>query len=458
MKRWLLFIASFAIALGSLAAQTPGPARYVILITIDGMRGDYIAAHNPHGLKIPHLRDLIARGSVSARTISVFPTLTGTAHTSLVTGARAIRHGILGNNRFDPSIWAWDEDNYDRQPPYRDHALIKTPTLWSVARSKGLKTAAVAWPQTFGGPIDYALDILPARTTDESHARIVKSASPGWFDNIEARLGTVAALDGRMADHWKATVAAQIVREFHPAFMAVHFSITDAAQHAEGPGTPNALAAVEESDQNIGILLAAIDGAGLRDRTVIFVTGDHGFVQMHTQLAINLPLVEAGLIERDPQGHPRWQAIVAPNRGLGSLYLKDPKDQTVLGRAREALERYEAQYPGRFRLLSRAELDRMGADRDALLGVEPTLGYVLDARLGPPFAMAHERAAGHGYSPELPDMQTGLIVAGAGIRRGVVLPVTQTIDVAPTIAQILGLDLGNTDGRPIVGVLEREKK
>lgn len=277
---------------------------------------------------------------------------------------RAIRHGILGNNQFDPSIWAWDEDNYDRQPPYRDHSLIKVPTLWSAARSRGLKTAAVAWPQTFGGPIDYAL----------------------------------------------------------------------------------------------GILLAAIDGAGLRDRTVIVVTGDHGFVQMHTQLAINLPLVEAGLIERDPQGHPRWQAIVAPNRGLGSLYLKDPKDQSVLRRAREALERYEAQYLGRFRLLSRAELDRMGADRAALLGVEPTLGYVLDARLGPPFAMAHDRAAGHGYSPELSDMQTGLIVAGTGIRRGVVLPVTQTIDIAPTIARILGLDLGSTDGRAIVGVLEREKK
>src|SRR5579872_6882140 len=75
------------------------PARHVVLATIDGMRGDYLSEADRYHLNIPHLRELMRGGSYSGHTISVFPTLTGTAHTSLVTGTGAAKHGILGNNR-----------------------------------------------------------------------------------------------------------------------------------------------------------------------------------------------------------------------------------------------------------------------------------------------------------------------------------------------------------------------
>jgi hypothetical protein len=126
----------------------------------------------------------------------------------------------------------------------------------------------------------------------------------------------------------------------------------------------------------------------------------------------------------------------------------------VGARAREALTKYEGRYPGRFRIVERAELDRWGADADAVLGIEPAPGYVVDARLSPPFAQAHNRAAGHGYSPTTPGMETGLIMCGAGVRRGVQLPETRTLDVAPTIAALLGLELAKAEGQPIAGALK----
>ena len=449
-----IFIAALLTAGVTLQAQAPGPVRHVVLITIDGMRGDYLGDADRYQLKIPNLRRLMREGSSSPRTISVFPTLTGTAHTALVTGVGAMKHGILGNNKFDPSTWVYAPDtvdNYDAQPPYRDHADIKVPTLWTTARAKGLKTAAIGWPQTAGGPIDYRIDIAAAATADESHQRIVRSASPGWLDRVEQVLGPLQPVDGRMADHLKARVASEILKQFKPSLTAIHFSITDAVQHANGPLTPAAFAAMEETDQNVGDLLAAIAASGLAPSTDVFVTGDHGFLPMHTELAINLPLVEAGLITKGGDGHPAWTAIVAPNRGLGSLYVKDHSAATI-ARARQALEKYAVEYPRRFRILERAELDQWGADRDAVLGVEPTPGYVLDARLASPFAQPHARAAGHGYRPDTPGMETGLIAYGADVRAGWVLPVTNTIDVAPTIAMILGLELPQAEGKPIVGL------
>ena len=425
-----------AAALATTHAQAPR-AKHVILVTIDGMRGDYLAAGDPYRLKIPTLRRLMQDGCVSERTLSVFPTLTGTAHTTLVTGVPAARHGILGNNRFDASVWTWDRDNYDFQPPFRDFADVRAETLWAAARARGLRTAAIGWPQTAGGPIDFRTEIPVGRPTDTI-------------------LGSITAADIRMADHYKALVAAETLLTMQPAFMAVHFSQTDSVQHALGPGTPEALVALEDTDANLAIVVAAAARSGSAADISLIVTGDHGFLPLHTELAINLPLVDAGLIKRGAaSGAPDWQAIVAPNRGLGSLYVRDGVDRTaVVARARSAIEAYAQKYPGRFRIVERAELDRWGADAGAAIGIEPTAGYVLDARLSPPFAQAHSRAAGHGYSPTTPGMETGLVMFGAGVRSGVRLPETRTLDIAPTIAVLLGVDLPKAEGQPIAGALK----
>ena len=102
--------------------------RRVVLVTIDGMRGDYLGNADAYQLRIPNLRRLMHEGSYSPRTLSVFPTLTGTAHTALVTGTGAMKHGILGNNKFDPTTWVYRDDNpdnYDLQPAFRDYADIR---------------------------------------------------------------------------------------------------------------------------------------------------------------------------------------------------------------------------------------------------------------------------------------------------------------------------------------------
>src|SRR5205807_755903 len=69
--------------------------RRVVLVTIDGMRGDYLGNADAYQIRIPNLRRLMHEGSYSPGTLSVFPTLTGTAHTALVTGTGAMKHGIL---------------------------------------------------------------------------------------------------------------------------------------------------------------------------------------------------------------------------------------------------------------------------------------------------------------------------------------------------------------------------
>lgn len=72
---------------------------------------------------------------------------------------------------------------------------------------------------------------------------------------------------------------------------------------------------------------------------------------------------------------------------------------------------------------------------------------------GAPFVTASTGKGQHGFLPTEPRMHTGLVAAGAGIRRAVVVPLARQVDVAPTVAALLGMTMDGVDGVPMVGIL-----
>jgi predicted AlkP superfamily pyrophosphatase or phosphodiesterase len=122
-----------------------------LLISIDGMRPDYVTQADEHHLRIPTLRHILTAGTFADGVIGVLPTVTYPSHTTLITGVWPEEHGILNNQCFDPErklsgAWYWYADQ------------IKVPTLWSAAHDSGLRTASVGWPVTVDATsIDYDL-------------------------------------------------------------------------------------------------------------------------------------------------------------------------------------------------------------------------------------------------------------------------------------------------------------
>ena len=56
---------------------------------------------------------------------------------------------------------------------------------------------------------------------------------------------------------------------------------------------------------------------------------------------------------------------------------------------------------------------------------------------------------GHGYLPTHPSMRPALVLSGAGIVKGTRLGQVRNVDVAPTIASLLGVTLSNVEGTGI---------
>src|SRR3989442_4442883 len=129
-------------------AQGPPPSPLLLIVSVDGLRPDYVTAADTHGLKIPALRRFLKEGAFAEGVVGVVPTTTYPSHTTLLTGVWPATHGIYANTVFDPTpagdrSWFWYAED------------IKVPTLWDAAAKAGWKRARVTWPGTAGAAGDW---------------------------------------------------------------------------------------------------------------------------------------------------------------------------------------------------------------------------------------------------------------------------------------------------------------
>ena len=434
------------------AARPPLPAaRHVVLISIDGLRPDYYLPGPARQTSMPALDTLRERGSWAEGVIGQFPSLTYPSHTSIITGTRPATHGIVQNTHFSPDGGGgW----------YFDAAELKVQTLWDAARAAQLTTAAVSWPVSVGARIDYLLPETNQAPRDTTWLDLMRRQStPGLVDAVVDRLGGFepnANRDYRQRDRFSTAAAAVILEKYRPNLLLVHLVEADTAQHQFGPNSPQALEALERVDAAVAAIVGAIEAAGITNETAVIITGDHGFYRVHSALQPNVALREAGLLQVDEAGRiTAWQAMAHRS----AIRLKDPADAAVAARVETLFRNLaDGRYRGLFRIVDRAEIARRGGDPEALLFLEPIEGYTTAAGTSGGFLVASARHGDHGYTPDAPAMHTGLIMAGAGVATGIAMPLARQIDIAPTVARLLGLALPHAEGVAMVGVIRNAER
>lgn len=101
----LLLICVIALSSFNISAQQrtkASQAKRALVISLDGLDGRYLSKPDKYNLRIPTLRRLMRDGVSSQTVIAVYPTVTYPNHTTMVTGAYPARHGIFGNDLFEP--------------------------------------------------------------------------------------------------------------------------------------------------------------------------------------------------------------------------------------------------------------------------------------------------------------------------------------------------------------------
>ena len=423
------------------------PIPMVVLVSIDGLKPEYVIEADRFGLKIPYLRRLQREGALARAVTGVIPTVTYPSHTTLLTGVSPERHGILANTPFDPlgrnqGGWYWYAED------------IEAPTLWEACRRAGLKTASVDWPVSVGAPVDWNIVQMWRAGTPDDRKLIRALSTPGLLDEAEEALGsypegydyTVAA------DRRRAAFSAWILEQKRPRFQTVYFAGLDSVQHEYGPDSREALAALEQIDAALGVVMNAAKRVG-EGRTVVAVVSDHGFLPIRSELRLNAALREAGLIRVDERGRVvDWRAMTWGSGGSGAIMLRDPADGEARQMVRQLLERLVADPAGGLlAFYAKGDPARAGAFPAAefVVGTRPNfyLGGGLDGPVIQLLRKGDHSGGGHGFLPTLPAMDSAFFIAGAGIPAGRDLGRIDMRDIAPTLAAILRVSLPDAEGR-----------
>ncbi len=421
------------------------PPAPVVLISIDGLKPDYVIEADKNGLKVPNLRRLVSEGAYSTGVIGVLPTVTYPSHTTLVTGVSPAKHGVIANTPFDPfgkniSGWYWYAED------------LKTPTLWDAARAAGMVTASVDWPATVSANITYNIPQYWRAGTPDDRKLTRALSTPGLLTEIERVVGNYP--EGKdystEADERRVLFNVYLLEKKKPRFQTVYFSALDHEQHDFGPYSPQAKAALERIDTLVGKVREAAEKGG-GGSAVICVASDHGFALTEHEVRLNAALRDAGLIEVDKSGVIRsWRAFAWSSAGSAAVLLKDAGDEDARKKVRAVLTGLLADPAnGLLKIYEGNALKALGGFPDAAFVVGARPGYYLGGGHDGPILRAGKRGGTHGFLPEVAEMNSAFFIAGPGVPKGRNLGQIDMRDIAPTLAGILKVALPGAEGRDL---------
>lgn len=256
MKKYLLWIATAALLLSGCAAPSVAPrlqpppaaitfqpvlatatsappeatviatatsrilAERVLIISIDGLRADV-----PNQFDMPNTYALMQSGAYATSARTIYPSSTLPSHASMLTGMCPTKTGVDWNDYIP------------------ENGFANGPSIFEIAHNAGLQIVMVVGKEKL-------VQLTPPENIDS-------------FDYVNDRDSLVAE-----------RAVLRIAEGFD--LMFVHLPLVDGLGHEYGWMSPNYITGAYRADEAIGVLLTALDEAGIRQGTLVIVTADHG--------------------------------------------------------------------------------------------------------------------------------------------------------------------------------------
>jgi predicted AlkP superfamily pyrophosphatase or phosphodiesterase len=414
--------------------------RVVVVISLDGFPAYALA--DPR-LPIPTLRKLMREGTVAASMKPVNPTVTWPNHTAIVTGVDASKHQVL----FNGLLTRPNNDGPPKIEPGRDkEIMVHAPTIYDLAHEAGLTTAQVDWVAIYHAKsINWQFGELPDPDGEIEKEMVAKGMVTR--EQLEKFEDSSQAWQDQM---WT-NAAVEILERHRPNLLLFHLLTLDDINHEYGPMTGASLTAMAYLDSEVKRILDTLQSTGTADRTTLLIVSDHGFRSFKHKIHANALLRQSGVVSGQ-----KGKAWAVAEGGTAMIFVaNDERRADLILKIKDLFKSAE----GVDRVYAKEEFSKLGlpvreqSDQapDLVLAAKPD--YAFDNELNG--NLVTEASGGtHGYLNTDPMMQAIFIAWGAGIPQGVQLKSISNLDVAPTIAALLGLEMKQAEGHAIPVVLK----
>ena len=451
-------------------ADEPILPRRVLLVVWDGLRPDSVSDETT-----PTLAKLAREGVFFTRHHSAYPTSTEVNGTAMMTGCYPGHSGLIANREYRPAIdphkiIAMEDMTAVRKGDDQTggHYLL-VPTLPELLHAVGMRTLVVGTKRVavlldravrsddetlYQGTGAGSVVLSEGETLPDGFVKILTEQigrpfpKEIHFPNVEQDTWTAEALTGTLWKRW---------HDGPPPFTVLWMSDPDYTQHQFGPDTPPARRALASVDARLASVLAELYAQNLRATTDVLVVSDHGFSTIGRGVDFAKELTDAGFRATREYKAPPARGDVLINGLGGTVFLH------VAEHDPETIRRLVG-------FLQGTDFAGVIFTRDALPGTFTLKDAHIDSPDAPDIAVAMRwnddrnatgflgavvsdgsRKPGQGTHSSLSryDLHNTLIAAGPDFRQGWrdELP-SGNVDVAPTIAHLLGLkDLPKMDGR-----------
>lgn len=407
---------------------------------------------------LPNFQTILEKGAVVPNVNTIYPSVTYPCHATIMTGNYPNRHGVINNTLLQPGRlspdWHW----------FR--ASIQGTTLYDEVMKANMTTAALLWPVTGKANIDYNMPEIFANRRWQNQILIsLLSGSPLYQLDLNKRFGHIRqGLQQPELDDFVLESTVHTLKTKKPNLLLVHFTDLDTQRHYHGFSSIEAIAAIHRHNERLGKIIEALKESGIYENSTVVVLGDHSALDENKALNPNVLLQRSNLIKTNGKGKIiNWKAYCKSCDGSAYIYVKDKHDGVTL-EALATLFRFllEDSDSGIEKVLTSEQASEKGADPQCAFMLEAQKGYYFSEDFEGEYVktVAEEdvtadkkyTVACHGYSPEKENYTTIFMAAGKGIKP-VTLPSIRLIDEGPTLARLLGVSLGNTDGRIIEEIL-----
>ena len=429
----------------------------VLLISIDALKPEFVFESERIGVKLPNLKKyFVENGTYASKGVkSVFPTFTYTCHHSMITGTYPDTHGIHTNKVFDPTgrhmdAWYW-------------YVSENAKNLWECAKENGYISSSVGFPASVGANSDYH---IPEIWRDGSHldSKLIDAVSrpQGMVREMEKEIGQFAGgtdltIEGdtirQKAALWILENKIKKHLEEKPFFMSCYYASYDETAHINGVYSKEAIADLERIDALVGELVEKVHEI-TNDNVVVCVVSDHGTIDNKYDIKPNIVFVENDLIKVDENGKlVDWDVWCQRSGGTGQIRLKDKENKEIRSKVENILnELLNDENSGISEVITgeEAKKTRRGfPDADYVIISKP--GYEVREDLAGDYLDSNTaQKAQHGYCENLKDMRASFYIEGINIEKNKDVGELRLIDVAPTLANIMGFEIPTAEGKNIL--------